>query len=202
MKNMLVGISLALVLVAAGVGVAAAQRPGPGAIPPILSPIQPETSSERGKAHGLFGTISSKGTLTFTVTTKQGANVVVTVNAETRFHVPTKRNATFADIHVGDRVAVSGTPTTSGLTAKQVSVAPGKPTIQHRVGTVTSYSPGVSITIIDKQGGKETFLLTPQTKISNPKGTGVSVGDRVTVISRRDPSTTTFTATAIVVHPK
>jgi hypothetical protein len=161
MKNVIVGVSIALVLIASGFGVAAAQRPWPGAVPPGQSPIQPETSSERGKAHGLFGTISSKGTLTFTVTTKRGANVVVTVNSQTRFHVPTKHNATFADIHVGDRVAVSGTPTASGLTAKQVSVAPGKPTIQHRVGTVTSYKPGIPPDQNQKSEGDRCFCRRP-----------------------------------------
>lgn len=186
MRTKLVSIGLAIVFVFASFNLALADKPLQG---------------KGGKRHGIFGTIATKSSNTFTLSTKEG-DVVVTVSSETKFHIPTKRNATFADLDKGDRVAVSGTPTATGLMARQVAVAPGKPTIHHRVGKVTAYTPGSSITIQDAQGGSETFALTGQTIIRNPKGSGVAVGDRVTIVSRRDPSTDTFTASAIVVHPE
>jgi len=206
MRTKLISIGLAIVFMIASVNLALADKPTPGATPPGRSEVHPTPKAalpaEKGsQRHGIFGTISSKSGDTFTVSTKQG-DVVVAVSAATKFHIPTKRNATFADLAVGDRVAVSGTPTASGLTAKQVAVAPGKPTIRHRVGTVTAYTPGTSITIQAAQGGSETFALTGQTTIRNPKGSGVAVGDQVTIVSRRDPGSDTSTASAIVVHPR
>jgi hypothetical protein len=205
MKVTFVSLCVALALLVGGFNVVAAQRPVPGTPSTSQSETHPttqvETASDKGKRHGLFGTVTFKGVGTFTVLTRDGTKVVVTVTPSTKFHIPTKRNATFADLEVGDRVAVNGTPTASGLTAKQVAVAPGKPSITHRVGIVKSYTPGVSITIQDSQGDKETFKLTAQTKIRNSKGTGIALGDRVTVVSRRDPSSDVFTASAIVVHP-
>ncbi|HEX9077185.1 MAG TPA: hypothetical protein VF932_15470, partial [Anaerolineae bacterium] len=61
---------------------------------------------------------------------------------------------------------------------------------------------GSSITIETVQGKSETFAVNAQTVIRNPKGTGVAVGDRVTIVARRDPGTDIFTARGIVVHPE
>ncbi len=207
MRTKLISIGLAIVLMIVTVNLTLADKPTPGILPPGRSEVHPTPNAavqaeKRGQRHGIFGTITSTGVDTFTVSTKQGDVVVVTVSANTKIHIPTKRNATFADLSVGDHVAVSGTPTASGLAARQIAVAPGKPTIQHRVGKVTAYTAGNSITLQDAQGGSESFTLTAQTMIRNPKGTGVAVGDRVTVVSRRDPSTDLFTASAIVVHPQ
>jgi RNase P/RNase MRP subunit p29 len=206
MGTKLAGAALALVILFAGFSVVFADGPHPEITPPGLlrtppAPHETPSAGKDGKRHGIFGSVSAKGSNTLTVQTQQG-EVVVTVTSETKFHVPTKRNATFADVVVNDRVAVNGTPTASGLTAKQVAVAPGKPAIRHRVGEVTAFSPGASITIKDAQGGTETFVVTAQTIIRNPKGSGIAVGDKVTIVSRRDPSTDTFTAAAIVVHPQ
>lgn len=182
-----------------------ADPPTPEHTPPgkLVTPGPRGTPAE-GKAekgHGLFGTVTKKSAASFNITTKQGDETVI-VSSNTKFHIPTKKNATYADLGVGDQVAVNGTPTASGLEAKQVAVAPGKPTTQHRVGTVSNYNAGSSITIQDAQGKSETFALTSQTEIQNPKGSGVTVGDKVTIVSRRDPSTDVFTASAIVVHPQ
>ncbi len=209
MKKYLLSAGLLIVLFIAAYAVANADPPTPHGDPPHGKPtevpgLNPELDAGKGlKRHGVFGTISALGTNAFTVSTKQGDVVQVTTTSSTKFHIPTKRNATFADLSVGDRVAVNGTPTADGLTAKQVAVAPGKPTIQHRVGIVESYTANLSITIRDVKGGKEVFTLTSATVIRGPNGNNVvNEGDRVTVVSKRDPSTNTFTASAIVVHPK
>jgi hypothetical protein len=198
MRTKLLSIGLALVFVFANLNIALADTPTPRATPPGRGTPPAEKGSQR---RAIFGTIASVVDSTFTVSTKQG-DVTVAVSNDTKFHIPTKRRAaaSFADLAVGDRVAVNATLTESGLSAKQVAVAPGKPTIRHRVGTVTAYAD--SIIIKDAQGGTEMFVLNTQTIIRNPKGSGVKVGDKVTVVSRRDPSTDKFTATAIVVHPQ
>jgi len=197
-----------MILFTIAYAVASAEPPTPRAEPPHGKPtdvpgLNPESEAEKGlKRHGVFGTITTIVTPTFTVSTKQG-DVVVTTTGTTRFHVPTRKNASIADLAVGDRVAVNGTPGTGGLVAKQVAVAPGKPTVQHRVGIVESYTANSSITIKDVQGGTDEFTLTSDTVIRGPNGNNVvNQGDRVTVVSRRDPSANTFMASAIVVHPK
>jgi uncharacterized protein DUF5666 len=207
MKIKLLSAILGTVLALSAFSVVRADPPDPPGPPPArtMTPPAPRGESARaekdGKRHGIFGTVTAKASSSFTVQTKQG-DETVTVTSETKFHIPTKRNATFADLNVGDRVAVNGTPTASGLTARQVAVAPRKPTIRHRVGTVTAYTAGSSITIKDVQGETATFVVNAQTTIRNPKGGSISVGDKVTIVSRRDPSTDTFTASAIVVHPQ
>ncbi len=178
---------------------------GPKGTPPAVGAPAPKGTPEApgAKRHAYFGVVKSVGADSFVLDTKQGETITVTVTLQTKFHIPGLKDATLADVSVGDRAAVNGTPGTAGLTAKNVAVAPGKPTVQHRVGIVTAYTAGASITIEDVKGGTETFALTTGTEIRGPKGvTTVAVGDRVTVVARRQPSTDVFTATAIVVHPK
>lgn len=227
MKKQLIGLGLVLTLLFAATAVVYADPPTPHGEPPHGKPtevpglnqesgagkgfdsesdagkdVNPESESAKGgKRHGIFGTIKAIASPTFTVTTKQG-DVVVTTTVATKFRIPTRKNVTFADLATGDRVSVNGTPSGGGLIAKQVAITPGKPTIQHRVGIVSAYTANSSITITDVRGGQETFALTKDTVIRGPNGTTIANGDRVTVVSRRDPGSTTFTATAIVVHPK
>ena len=217
MKKQLLGLGLVLVLLFAAAAAVYAEPPTPHGDPPRGKPtevpglnpepdsgkgVNPDAGSAKGlNRHGIFGTIKSISSPTFTVTTQQG-DVVVTTTAATKYRIPTMKNATFASLATGDRVSVNGTPSGGGLIAKQVGVTPGKPTIEHRVGIVKTYTPKVSITITDVQGGEDTFALTADTVIRGPNATNVAIGDRVTVVSRRDPDSKTFTATAIVVHPK
>ena len=180
-------VSLALIavsiFVAISVLVVAADPPTPGANgrgKSTLAPGHQKTpSAEKGKQlHNVFGIVTAKGTDSFTVTTKQGATVVVGVLKSTRFHIPTRKNATFADLEIQARIAASGTPTESGLDAKKVSIAPSKPSVQHRVGTVEEYKPSQSLTIKTVQGDLERFALTNETEIRGK--TTLVPGDRVT----------------------
>lgn len=196
MRKIISSMAIAALFVIAGSSIALADYPKPSET--RSAPQSAPPTPKHNNRHGIFGTVTKIKSPTFTVQTKQG-DVIVTVTSSTKFHLPRKANASFTDLAVGDRVAVNGTPSVSGLTAKRVAIVPGKPTIRHRVGTVTAYTADVSITIQDVQGGTETFVVTKQT-IIKPKGTGVALGDRVTIVSRRDPSTDAFTATGIVVH--
>lgn len=204
MRTKLISIGLAIVFMAASFNMAFADRPTPGD-PPGRSGSRPTPKAEPTKAQNnsrfeLFGEITAKGTLTFTVATPQEI-VEVAITSTTRYQIPAKRNATFADLAVGNQVSVKGIRTADGRVALQVNVVSGKPTLQLRVGRVTEYT-GSSITIQDPSGRSQSYVLTSDTAIRNPKGTGVAVGNQVTVISRRDPGATTFVATGIVVHPE
>jgi hypothetical protein len=207
MKKYILACGLLILVFVSLAAIAYADPPTPHDPPHGKPTTVPTLSSQVGavqalKRHGIFGTIKGLGANTFTVSTKQG-DVVVTWTDSTKFRIPTKKSGSSGDLAEGDRVAVNGMPNnTGGLDAKQVVVAPGKPDIQHRVGTVKSYDEGKSITINDVQGGTEEFTLTTDTVIRGPNGNTVKVGDRVTIVSRRDPSARDFTATAIVVHPQ
>jgi len=193
---------LTMVLASADTPTPGDQPRGKPATPPGLQKTpEPEKNKEKEKGpHAVFGVVTSKGVSEFKVTTKKGDAVIVKVTSNTRFQIPTKKEAGFSDLNVGDSVAVNGTPTPTGLEAKKVGIVPGKPSVQHRVGVVTAFSAN-SVTIKDVRGNEATFQLTKDVEIRNPKGDGVKVGDRVTVVSQRDPSTSVFTARAIVVHP-
>ncbi len=210
--NKVLAAGMALMLLFICFSSVSADKPTPGASTPGDSGREPPgqvkktpdaaaaSLDQKGNGrHAVFGTVSVVTPTGFTIGVQPNA-WVITVSNITKFRFPGKKNASLADLAVGDRVAVNGTPIAGGLDAKQVAVAPGKPTVQHRVGKVTEYSPGSSLKILTVQGESETFALTPQTVIRNAKGSGLNVGDQVTVVSHREPATDIFTATGIVVH--
>ena len=88
------------------------------------------------------------------------------------------------------------------LMARSVMAIPGQPIRVHRVGWVTEYLEGTSITIQASDGQLYTFSLTDTTKILPPgQESALVVGARVTIIAPRDPSGLGWTAIGIVVHP-
>jgi hypothetical protein len=89
-----------------------------------------------------------------------------------------------------------------GSVARSVAVIPGKPALTHRVGTVTAYAAGVSITIRAVDGDAYTFSLTTDTKILPLQASELGVDALVTVIAPRDPAAAGSTTTGIVVHPQ
>jgi hypothetical protein len=88
------------------------------------------------------------------------------------------------------------------LITRAVMVIPGKPSKIHRVGMVTEYTVGHSITIQDKDGNTYTFALTHETKLLPAERAGaLAVGARVTIIAPRDPASGGVTVKGIVIHP-
>lgn len=158
------------------------------------------------KHHSFVGNMTSISDDSFVVTTKNG-DVTITVNSETKYKVPGADNATLDNFNVGDRVAILAVEVTtdSGVenVALHVILIPGRPIYIHRVGTIESYQAGASITLKDRKGETSTFIVTGDTKIVFKKGatnsTEPKVGDRATVIARRDPAADQFTAKAIIV---
>lgn len=166
-----------------------------------------EVSQPVAKHHGFAGTIKEKLTLSgytvgstaFTLTTRHQGIVTIFVNSETKYQVPGVKNATLDNFKAGDEVAVLAADVNGTWVALHVHLIPAKPVHVHRVGTVTDYQPGKSITLKDKKGETSTFVVTSETKIKFKRGaTGVKVGDRVMVSARRDPSTDKFTAKEIL----
>lgn len=152
------------------------------------------------KHHAYEGTIKSKGTDSFVLTNGKKPDVPITVNSQTKYHVPGVDNPTFADFSVGDKVAVLGVESSGGIVALHVNLIPSKPLHIQRVGMIDAYTAGTSISLKDKKGDVSTFTITTDTKIVLKKGaTAVTVGERATVVARRVPSSDTYTATAIVV---
>jgi hypothetical protein len=187
-----------------------------GAVLPILA--APEVAAEQGVAVQLdrgprspWGWVKEKlqrnrlvqGVVATVATdriTLEGDKVIY-VNSETKYRVPgLGRDAILSDIKQGMRIVALVYEQDGKTYARQISTVPGVPEYKHRVGEVTAYTAGSSITIESKDGALTTFKIAADFKIL-PKNAIVEIGKQVTIISRREPSNTEFVATGIVVHP-
>jgi hypothetical protein len=160
--------------------------------------------NKNGKHLNFMGEIATVDATSLTITLKDGSSATFILAADTIIKIPKLgHSATSADLLPGMKLNVNALQDEAGvLTARKVQVIPGKPTPVRRVGTVTDYQPGVSITILAKDGKTYTFLVTPKTKILPPgRADLLIVGARVTIIAPRDVSGGTLTAAGIVVHP-
>jgi hypothetical protein len=157
----------------------------------------------QGQRVNYRGIISVVNASSLTLTLGDSSSLVFSLNAATRIKIPTLGNsATTADMASGMHVNLNATDNAGVLTARIVLVVPGKPTLTHRVGTVTVYQPGISITIQAQDGNTYTFLLTAGTKILPVERAGqLAAGVRVTIIAPRDVAGGTLTAMGIVVQP-
>jgi hypothetical protein len=157
----------------------------------------------KGKRATYRGTVTAVGGSSLTLGLDGGGSKTFAVTGATSIHIPTLgKEATLADLHTGVQAMVQVLADDASLTALSIHVVPGKPEPVHRVGVVTAYTPGASITVQDKKGGSSTFLQTPDTKILPKDRAGqLGIGSLVTIISRRDPTGGPLTAQGIVVHP-
>jgi hypothetical protein len=156
-----------------------------------------------GKRLNYRGVIAAADASSLTLTLYDGSSLTFLLAADTRIHVPTLgQSSTITNLLTGMQVNVQATQDVTGaLTAIKVLVVPGKPTLFHRVGTVTDYQPGISITIQAKDGNLFTFMLTADTRILPVElADKLAVGVCVTIISPRDVTGGPLTAKAIVIH--
>ena len=157
----------------------------------------------KGKHENFKGVIIEMGETNLTLELKDGTSVTIALTADTVYKMRGNKEGDAADLQTGMRAVVQAVRTDEDtLTARRVRIIPDKPERVHRVGIVTEYLPGESITIQAKDGQFYTFLLTAETKILpkarvNLLGSGVPV----TIIAPRDPGEQTLTASGIVVHP-
>ena len=157
----------------------------------------------KGKRENFKGTIAAVGPDSLTLTLRDGSSVTVGLTADTRLKFPGPKDTAPAVLEVGMNAMVQAARGEGDkLVALRVMVIPGKPAKIHRVGLVTEYTPGASITIQDKNGHTYTFTITGEIKILPAERAGqLAVGARVTIIAPRDPATGGVTVTGIVVHP-
>jgi hypothetical protein len=174
------------------------QGPPPGVKTPGAKAT--EQAGLHGKPMIYRGTISALGATDMTLTLGDGSSVTIGLTQDTKIMVPDPASQGNT-LLVGMQVMALTFPDQNNLpVARMVLVIPGKPLLVHRVGTVTAYTAGSSITIQATDGNSYTFALTGDTKIL-PAGSTVAVGSRVTIIAPRDPSAVGWTATGIVVQP-
>lgn len=162
-----------------------------------------ENSNNKKSVH-YSGVISVIGTESITLTLDDQSTVEFVIDNNTQIKIPSLGNSASAvNLLVGQKVNIRATADDSGaLIALSINVIPGKPVKVHRVGTVTEYIPGVSITITNKDGIISTFLLTDQTKILPvERANSLAIGSLVTIICPRDVTGGPLTALGIVIHP-
>jgi hypothetical protein len=162
-----------------------------------------QADKPKGKHENFKGTVAAVDSASITLTLRDGSSVTVGLTADTRIKFAGPKASAPQGIEVGMNAMVQAIRDESGnLTARSVMVIPGKPTKIHRVGIVTAYTPGVSITIQDKDGNEFTFTLTGETKLlPAERASQLAVGSRVTIIAPRDPASGGVTVKGIVIHP-
>src|SRR5574340_66776 len=148
------------------------------------------------------GTLTAVDPSSLTIALEDGTSVTLTITDETRIRVPGPKaqgDTLLGGFHV---VASARSAENNNLFARSVMAIPGQPTLTHRVGTVTAYAAGSSISILATDGMTYSFALTTDTKLL-PAGLAdtLAVDSRVTIIAPRDVSALGWTATGIVVHP-
>ncbi len=197
-----------------GTGTPTPNQPGggPPLVPGAQATAQANGQGQQGQqgqqaAHGgptiLRGTIATlvppTSPTSMTIQLADGSSQTIGLTTDTNIKVPGPKSEGDT-LLVGMHVVVMAFPDQSNnLVARMVLAIPGQPVRVHRVGTVTAYSAGTSITIKATDGNTYTFSLTSGTQIL-PSGSQVTVGSVVTIIAPRDPSTLVWTATGIVVH--
>lgn len=155
----------------------------------------------KGKHENFKGTVAAFDSSNITLTLKDGSSVTIHLTADTRIKFAGKKDST-ATIEVGmDAMVQALRADDETLTARSVMVIPSKPAKIHRVGIVTEYTAGTSITIQDKDGNTFTFTITSDTKLlPAERADQLAVGSRVTIIAPRDPAGGGVTVKGIVIH--
>jgi hypothetical protein len=162
-----------------------------------------QAGNPHGKHEHFKGIISSVDSTSITLTLRDGSSVTVGLSADTRMKFPGPKGSTPTSIQPGMNAMVQAIRDQGGkLIARAVMVIPGKPSKIHRVGIVTEYTAGSSITIQDKDGNTYTFAITGEIKLLPDERAGtLAVGSRVTIIAPRDPASGGVTVKGIVIHP-
>jgi hypothetical protein len=162
-----------------------------------------QANNPHGKHENFKGIVSAIDSTSITLTLRDGSSMTVGLSADTRMKFPGPKNSTPGSIQSGMNAMVQAIRDQAGnLIARAVMVIPGKPSKIHRVGMVTEYTAGNSITIQDKDGNIYAFAITGEIKLlPAERARTLAVGSRVTIIAPRDPATGGVTVKGIVIHP-
>lgn len=166
--------------------------------------VQGFGSSTHGKSANYKGTINTVSSTSLTLDLKDGSTITFVLDDNTIIKIPTfgRTTATTADLLPGSTVAVHAMDDGGVLTARIILLIPGKPTLIHRVGVVTAYTAGSSITIQASDGNSYTFVITGTTKLlPEDRASQLTVGSTVTIIAPRDVTGGPVTASGIIIHP-
>jgi len=150
------------------------------------------------------GSIQVVSATSLVLVLREGSTQSFVLDSNTIVKVPTLgQSASVSDLHAGQKVGVHTVDNNGSLIARVIQVIPGKPVFMQRVGVVTAYTAGLSITITAEDGNAYTFAITSATRML-PSGPDrlLQVGSRVTIIMPRDVTGGIPTAAGIVVHPQ
>jgi len=156
---------------------------------------------EKQKKVNLKGKVISFDGTSLVIDQKKGGQVSILVNADTTFKSKTEG----AVPQPGDQVIVrAARQDDDSFTAIKVQIIPSAPSHLHRVGEVTAYSAGASMTVKNKKGETTTFQITADTVLlPAERADSLQVGSWVTIISPRDPGGSAVpVAKKIVIHPQ
>ena len=163
-----------------------------------------DVKEKQGPKQNFKGTIFSVGTDSLEVTLADESKVTIFIGSNTKVKIPGMgKSAALSNLKAGMGVVVQASDTDGKLLARQIHLVPGKPTKLHRVGMVSNYQAGVSLTVTGVDGQSTTFTINSDTKIL-PKDRQdlLKDGAFVTVISPRSFSGVDPVAKGIVVHPE
>lgn len=183
------------------------KTPGPNETPEVEMEQQESQAQGQGQAkanhpgrkYNFKGDVTSFDNGVLVIAGKHGGTVTVDANTEIKVSGADQS----ATIQVGQQVMAQAVKADNGYLALRVHLFPNKPAHIHRVGQVTAYQPGVSITVQDNKGST-TFQIAPDVKIlPAERADQLKEGARVTIISPSNASAdpTHPVAKGIVVHP-
>jgi len=184
-------------------GTKPAKTPGARATQNAIERAAGQAGKGLGKHENFKGMVEAVDAASLTLKLRDGSTVTVALDAGTRIKFPGRKDLAPAAIQAGVQAMVQALRDGAGnLVARRVMVIPGKPSKIHRVGTVTAYTAGSSITIQTKKGESFTFEITPETVLLPAERAGeLAVGSLVTIVAPRDPATGGVRVRGIVVHP-
>jgi hypothetical protein len=182
-------LALATIMVLTTVATSFAQAPAPPAGPATAAEARPH------KFRGQVTVMSERG---FRVENARGDVEAVRVNEDTRFRLPGRKDITFADLKIGDKVMVLGRKSADNVfTARLVNIEPRRPRVHQAAGTVTASS-ATSLTLNNPRGQAVTFVINDKTRIV-PKDTVITVGDKVAVVGTQAWGETEIVAKIVTV---
>ena len=153
----------------------------------------------------LTGLVKSVSPDQVTLTLGDGSDVVVQLGSAAQAQVSANGlGTTLSNLLTNQQVNIlAHTGTNQSLIADNIQVVADASATPHRVGVVTDYQPGVSLTIADSTGQSSTFQLTADTRILPVDNTSqLGTGSHVTVMTNNSNNGAgPLTATGIVVHP-
>lgn len=185
---LLAGTPPSTATVSPSASLSATGTPGPGRGRPDAD--QPR-KDERKKL--FIGEVTAVGSNQLTVKDRNGRTATVLVDSATRYRQPGKKDASFADIKAGMRLAIYGpvastdrTAAAPTLTALMVQLPKVEARFAHRIGEITSIS-ATTVSLKDREGKTHTGMLNDKTR-KLPVGATFAVGDRVLALARFDES--------------